>query len=91
MYIFINQDLLDNKFINHEDEPILDEDELAIIASSGYHIIDNKEDLDLFRMEIGICPLELDVNSVNQIAGRYLLIKRTICNMKFQNEIERVV
>lgn len=91
MYIFISQNLLDNRFINHELEPILDEDELAIIASSGYHIIDDKDDLDLFRQETGFCPLELNPNSNNQIAGRYLLIKRVICNMKFQKEIEQAV
>lgn len=91
MYIFLNPDLLDDKFINHELEPIVDEDELAIIASSGYHIIDDETDLDVFRHEEGFCPLDLGVNSNNQLAGSYLLIKRVRCNMKFLKEIEQAV
>lgn len=89
MFIFIHSSLVEGSVEIEKD--VLEEDDLRIVSNTGYHIINDKYDLDLFRSECNFCPLELiSVAHVNLI-GNFVFIdkKGAICNTKLVKGIKQ--
>lgn len=87
MFIFIHSSLIDS--LSGIKRDILEEDDLRFVSTAGYHLINNKHDLDLFRSERKFCPLELiSIAHVNLI-GEFVFIdkKGAVCDTKLAKDI----
>lgn len=87
MFIFIHSSLIDS--LSGIKRDILEEDDLRVVSTTGYYLINDKHDLDLFRSECKFCPLELiSISHVNLI-GEFIFIdkKGTVCNTKLVKDI----
>ena len=90
MFVFIHASLVES--LTGIKKDILEEDELRVVSTTGYYLINDQHDLDLFRSECKMCPLELISVTHVSLIGEFVFIdiKGTICNTKLVRDIKQV-